>query len=258
MGPLFMGASLGGGVLIKGFEHTAAMTMMPYNHDYYPKHYERLGFVKSFDLNSLFIDPKTFTLPDRIERMAEHVRQRGHMNVVEFSNKAELKRAAQDVAGLYNPTLADHAENYPLTDAELQQIIRDLLLIARPDLEKVITYDGNVVGYLLGFPDLTQALQKSGGRLTPATMIRLWRQSRKPRKLILNGMGILERYQRLGGNALIYSELNRTVRNTPNYTFDAAEMVQINERTDLMLADLRKLGAELAKIHRVYSRAVLE
>lgn len=115
-----------------------------------------------------------------------------------------------------------------------------------------------MVGYLLGFPDLTEALQKGGGRLTPATMIRLWRQSRKPRKLILNGMGILERYQRLGGNALIYSELNRTVRNTPNYSFDAAEMVQINERTDLMLADLKKLGAKLAKIHRVYSRAVLE
>lgn len=258
MGPLFMGASLGGGVLIKGFEHTAAMTMMPYNHDYYPKHYERLGFEKSFDLNSLFIDPKTFTLPDRIERMAEHVRQRGHMKVVEFSSKSELKSAAQDVAKLYNPTLADHTENYPLTDAELQQIIRDLLLIARPDLEKVVTYDGNVVGYLLGFPDLTEAMQKSGGRLTPATMIRLWRQSRKPRKLILNGMGILERYQRLGGNALIYSELNRTVRNTPNYTFDAAEMVQINERTDLMLADLKKLGAKIAKIHRVYGRPVLE
>jgi hypothetical protein len=190
--------------------------------------------------------------------MAEHVRARGHMKVVEFSNKSELKSAAQDVARLYNPTLADHAENYPLTDAELQQIIRDLLLIARPDLEKVITYDGNVVGYLLGFPDLTEALQKGGGRLTPATMIRLWRQSRKPRKLILNGMGILERYQRLGGNALIYSELNRSVRNTPNYSFDEAEMVQINERTDLMLADLKKLGAKITKIHRVYSRPVLE
>ncbi len=258
MGPLFMGASLGGGVLIKGFEHTAAMTMMPYNHDYYPKHYERLGFEKSFDLNSLFIDPKTFTLPDRIERMAEHVRERGRMKVVEFSRKSELKRAACKVAALYNPTLADHAENYPLTDAELKQIIRDLLLIARPDLEKIITYDDEVVGYLLGFPDLTPALQKCGGRLTPAALFRLWRTARRPRKLILNGMGILERYQRLGGNALIYSELTRTARNTPAYNFEAAEMVQINEQTDLMLADLKKLGAEIGKVHRVYRRNLSE
>ena len=29
--------------------------------------------------------------------------------------------------------------------------------------------------------------------------------------LILNGMGILSQYQRLGGNALLYSELTKTV-----------------------------------------------
>ncbi len=256
IGPLFMGASLGGGVLIKGFEHTAAMTMMPYNHDYYANHYEQLGFGKSFDLYSLFIDPHTFTLPDRVERLAEHVRERGRMKVLQFSRKSELKTLAHKVAALYNPTLADHAENYPLTDAELKQIIRDLLRIARPDLEKVILYDDEVIGYLLGFPDLTPALQRSGGRLTPATLYRIWRASRHPRKLILNGMGILERYQRLGGNALIYSELTRTARANPAYDFEAAEMVQINEQTDLMLADLKKLGAEVGKVHRVYRRDV--
>ena len=256
LGPLFTGASLGGGLLVKGFEHAAAMTMMPYNHAYYVDHYERAGFLKHFDLYSLFIDPRSYELPEKVERLAELARRRGRMKVLEFTSKAQLRRAARRVAALYNPTLADHTENYPLTDEELERIIKDLLQLARPDLEKVITYDGEVVGYMLGFPDVTAALRSSGGRLTPASILRIMHEARHARRLILNGMGILERYQRIGGNALIYSELARTVKHTPSYRFDEAEMVQINEGTDLMLADLRKLGAQVGKVHRVYRASI--
>lgn len=252
MGPLFSGATFGGGVLIEGYDYTAAMTMMPYNYEYYPPHYERAGFRKHFDLCSLHIDPKTFTLPEKVERLAEHVRKRGRMKVLQFETKADLKRVGREVAKLYNPTLADHFENYPLTDEELDQLITDLVQIAQPDLEKVITYDGDVVGFMLGFPDLTPALRKGRGKLTPLSILRLLYRAKHARKLILNGMGILERFQRLGGNALIYSEIARTVTGTPSYDFDEAEMVQINEQTDLMLSDMRQLGAEVRKMHRVF------
>lgn len=255
LGPLFMGGSYGGGVLIEGFEHPAAMTMMPYNHSYYGAHYQRLGFSKRFDLYSLFVDRETFRLPERVERAADHVRARGRMKVLRFSRKSELRKIAYRIADLYNPTLADHVENYPLTDAELKYIIKELLLVARPDLEKVITYDDQVVGYMLGFPDLTPALRRNGGRITPAGIVRLIHAARRPRKLIINGMGILDRFQRLGGNALIYSELARTAHESDSYDFELAEMVQINEHTDLMLSDMKKLGARVAKIHRVYGRS---
>lgn len=258
MGPIFSGATYGGGVLIDGFKHPAAMTMMPYNYAYYRSHYERAGFAKHFDLLSLFVDPKQFRLPEKVERLAERVRRRGHMKVLEFESKADLKRIAHEVARLYNPTLADHGENYPLTDAELDQLIDDLLQIAQPDLEKVVAYDGDIVGFMLGFPDVTRAIQKSSGRLTPLSILRLVHSSKRSRRLILNGMGILEGYQRLGGNALIYSEIARTVSGTRRYEFDEAEMVQINEQTDLMLADMKRLGAEEYKRHRVYRKQLAE
>lgn len=258
MGPIFSGATYGGGVLVEGFEHPAAMTMMPYNYAYYQKHYERAGFIKHFDLLSLIVDPKQFQLPEKVERLAERVRQRGHMKVLEFESKADLKRIAHEVARLYNPTLADHGENYPLTDAELDQLIDDLLQVAQPDLEKVITYDGEVVGFMLGFPDITRAIQKSKGHLTPLSIVRLIWKSKRTRRLILNGMGIMERYQRLGGNALIYSEIARSVQGTDRYEFDEAEMVQINEQTDLMLADMKRLGAQVYKRHRVYRKSLEE
>ena len=254
IGPLFSGPTFGGGVLVEGFEHTAAMTMMPYNHPYYPLHYEAAGFTKHFDLNSLSADPKTFRLPERVERLADRVRARGRMQVLRFSGKRDLRRIADDVAAMYNTTLADHSENYPLTDEELEQVKKDLLLIAQPDLEKIITYDGRVIGFMLAFPDITPTIQASRGRLDPLSLVRLLRAPRRAKKLILNGMGILPEYQRLGGNALIYSEIVRSVTESNGYDFEEAEMVQVNEETSLMLSDLYTLGARPFKLHRVYRR----
>ncbi len=254
-GPLFMGASYGGGVLVEGFEKPAPMTMMPYNHAYYPRHYEAHGFRKLFDLCSLSLDPKTFKLPDKVERVAERVKARGRMKVREFRSSRELKRIAPQVASLYNDTLAEHAENYPLSEAELQQLIADLLLVARPDLEKIIEYDDRIVGYLLCFPDLTPALRKGWGRLTPLALARLWWNHRRPERVIVNGMGILDGYQRLGGNALLYSELAKT-GTAPGMNVQDAELVQVNEENELMLSDLRTLGARLSKQHRVFTTDV--
>ncbi len=256
IGPLFSGASIGGGVLIEGFEHPAAMTMMGYNHAYYAHHYEDAGFKKRFDLNSLRGNPVGFKLPERVERLADRVRERGRMSVAPVHTKRQLKNAADKVAAVYNPTLADHSENYPLTDEELELIKKDLLLIAKPELEKFIEYDGDVVGYILAFPDITRAIQRSRGKLGPISIARLLLESKRTRKIIFNGMGILDDYQRLGGNALLYSELARTVTQSGKYTFDDAEMCQINEETELMLSDMATIGAKVFKRHRVYQRPV--
>ncbi|MEE8440588.1 MAG: hypothetical protein V3S41_02610, partial [Spirochaetia bacterium] len=251
IGPLFSGATMGGGVLIEGFEYRAAMTMMGYNYDYYPRHLEAAGFSKRFDLLSLTADPHGFRLPDRIESIADMVRSRGRLVVSRVKNKRELRRLADEVGTLYNPTLADHTENYPLTDNELEALKNDLLMIAKPDLEKVIRYDGEIVGYILSFPDLSAAMQRNRGKLGLIRILRLLAENKRTRKIIFNGMGILEKYQRLGGNALLYSELTKSTTGSERYSFDEAEMCQINESTHLMLKDLQTVGASVFKRHRV-------
>jgi hypothetical protein len=256
IGPLFSGATMGGGILIDGFEHRAAMTMMAYNYSYYGPHFEAAGFSKRFDLLSLTANPHHFRLPERIESIADMVRSRGRLVAAPVKNMRALRRIAGDIAGLYNPTLADHPENYPLTDKELEALKNDLLVIAKPDLEKIVRYDGELVGYLFTFPDISAAMQRNRGKLGPIRILRLLRESTRTRKVIFNGMGILEKYQRLGGNALLYSELTKSVGGSGKFVFDDGEMCQINESTDLMLKDMQTLGAKLFKRHRVYERKI--
>jgi hypothetical protein len=191
-----------------------------------------------------------------VESIADRVRERGSLVVTPLKNKRSLRKLADRAASLYNPTLADHTENYPLTDRELDRLKKDLLLIAKPELEKLIFHDGELVGYIFSFPDLSSAMQRNGGKLGPIRLIRLLRERGRTRKVLFNGMGILEKYQRIGGNALLYSELVRSVVGPEGQEFDEAEMVQINENTDLMLKDMRGIGAVECKRHRVYERSL--
>jgi len=93
-------------------------------------------------------------------------------------------------------------------------------------------------------------LQKNRGRLGPIAILRLLRGRENADKVLFNGMGILQKHQRLGGNALLYSELAKSVSQSG---FADTEMVQINEQTELMLSDMQRLGAVPFKRHRVYS-----
>jgi GNAT superfamily N-acetyltransferase len=250
-GPMLLGGVSGSGILIQGFEHRAAMTMMPYNYPYYPRLLEGLGFRKHVDLFSMDLPPASFKLPERVSAAAQKVLARGRFRVLLFTRKRELKLVADRIAGLYNETLADHLEDYPLSEAELEQVKKDLLVIADPRLVKILTYDGAIVGYLFGFRDLSRTLQKNAGRLGPIELLRLLAAMRSGDELLLNGMGILPRYQRLGGNALLYHELEKTAAGG---AFRRAELVQVSERTELMLRDIQTLGARVIKVHRMYEK----
>ena len=252
-GPMLSGGTYGTGILLEGFDHPPAMTMMRYNYPYYKDLLEGCGFSKYVDLNSFLIPPDRLVLPERIRRLAGIALKRGRFKVLRFKNKGELKKAAGDIKALYGSTLSHHLEDYPLSPEELDQIEKDLLTVADPELITVLTYDDRIVGYAFGFADITSTLGRIKGRLGPVQILRLLLGMKKTRKILFNGIGILPEYQRLGGNALMYNEMEKMVRDRD---FIDVEMVQISEETLLMLSDARSLGGKPFKVHRLYTRKV--
>lgn len=249
-GPLLFGGTYGSGVLIEGFDMSAPMTMMPYNFPYYRTLLEKMGFQKLFDTIGADISPGKFKIPEKIENLAEKVIERGRFSVVKFKNKRAILKKADKIAALYNETIGDHPEDYPLSDKELIHVKNDLMTVASPDLIKILEYDGEIVGYLFAFADISNTLRINNGKITPFGIMRLMRGMKSTKKVLFNGMGILPKYQRLGGNALLYSELAKTVRSR---NFGEAEIVQIAESTEMMLQDIQKLGSTINKIHRIFT-----
>jgi hypothetical protein len=256
MGPFGLGGSTGNGILVDGFEHTAAMTMMGWNPPWYARLLEGAGFTKHFELYSAHLDASTFRLPDRIRSVAEHVLARKRFTVLRFRSKAELKRLAARIGEVYNVSLAadpTHRDAYPLTPAELTLATNDIMTVADPQLIKVLAYDGEIVGFVFGFADVSKTLKLNDGRIGPIAILRLLRALRTAPDLIINGAGIMPKYQRLGGNALLYATLEETARAR---AFHDVDLVQVADTTSMMLSDIQTLGGTVWKTHRVYRRAV--
>lgn len=244
---------MGMGALVEGFEHRAVMTMMAYNGPWYGPSIEAEGFIKLRDQLSMFIEASNFRLPDRVRRVAEISLKRGSFEVPEFKTKRALIRQAQAIGGVYNQTFDAHGDEfYPLSEKEIRQITADLVTVADPTLIKLLMKGKEVAGFLLGFPDLSAALQRGHGRITPWAIVDLLLEYRRTRWLVVNGAAILPQYQRLGGNALLYYMLEKIAGSRFLYV----DAVQIAETTELMLSDMQTLGGRVYKVHRIFQRSL--
>ncbi len=249
VGPKGFSSFNGYGIQIEGFEYRQMMTMMNYNFPYYRTLVENVGFTKEVDFVSCYINRTKFQLPEKVGRAAQIVKKRGTFEVLRFKNKKELLTWAQRIGESYNRAFVNNWEYYPLTKREVDFVVDNVLSIADPKLIKIITHQGEVVGFLLAFPDVSSALQKNGGKLGPVQILRLLRELRKTKWVSLNGAGILPQYHGLGGNALLYYEMAQTME---EFHFEEAELTQVAETAVQMRKDLENVGGRAYKNHRVY------
>jgi hypothetical protein len=254
VGPKGFGPLDGYGVLIEGFEHRQMMTMMNYNHPYYQKLIEACGFEKEVDFVSCCLPADAFRIPERVERIARRVLERGKLSVKKFKNKAELVAWAGRIGQAYNNAFVNNWEYYPLTPDEIKFVVDNIITVADHRLIKIITHGEDVVGFLFAFPDVSAALQRAGGRLFPFGLPDLLLEMRRTQTVSGNGMGILPEYHGHGGNALLYYEMGRTFLDVGQ--FHHVEMTQVAETAAQMRSDLKNLNGVEYKNHRVYKKAL--
>ena len=254
IGPKGLSPFDGYGIQVFGFEHRQMMTMMNYNYAYYPKLVETLGFEKEVDFVSCYLPSDAFKIPERVERIAERVLKRGNLWVKKFKSKRELVQWAPRIGAAYNKAFIHNWEYYPFSPGDIQYAVDNIFLVADHRLIKIILHDEEIVGFLFAFPDVSSALQRAKGRLLPFGLPDLLLEMKRTKTISGNGMGILPEFQGMGGNALLYYEMAKTVFSFNQ--FEHVEMTQVAETTKQMRADLKNLNGVEYKNHRVYRRAV--
>ncbi len=251
VGPKGFGPLDGYGILVEGFEHRPAMTMMNYNPPYYPKFMDELSFRKEVDFVSCYLGADKFGLPERVHRIAERAAKRSGLAVKRFRNKRELRQWAPRIGKTYNDTFVNNWEYYPLSDNEIDYVLNEILTIADPRLIKIIVHGERVVGFLFGFADVSAAIQRSKGRLLPFGIFDLLIEMKRTKWIALNGAGVLPEYHGRGGNALLYAEIEKTIH---EFGYQHADLTQVAESAVQMRSDLENVGGIPYKNHRVYIR----
>jgi len=252
IGPKGFGPLDGYGIQIEGFEHRQMMNMMNYNYPYYRDLVENLGFTKIVDFVSSYVDPQAFHTPAKVRKAANIAIKRGSFEVVNFKNKKDLVQWGGRIGEAYNKAFVNNWEYYPLSQNEIDFVIKNIMTILDPDLFKIIVKDGDVVGFTFPFPDVSAAMQKNNGKLGPIAILRLLWELKHTNWISFNGVGILPEYQGLGGNAILYVELENAMH--ANKQLVHSELTQVAETAEQMRKDLKNLGVRFYKNHRVYQR----
>lgn len=251
VGPRGLSPLDGYGLLVDAFSQRQLMTMTSYNPPYYAGLLEQLGFSKEVDFVTFALNRDRFVMPETVHRAAD--RATGCLRIVRYRSRRELIRAARQIGKTYNRAFVDNWEYYPLSEREIDFVVDQVRPLADHRLMTFIAAGEEVVGFLLAFPDVSAALQRMNGRLTPWGIASLLIERRRTRTVALNGAGIVPQFQGHGGNALLYTQIERAIRAS---RFTDAELPQVAETAVKMRSDLAHLGAEPIKTHRVLARVL--
>jgi GNAT superfamily N-acetyltransferase len=206
MGPLGFSNLDHQGLLIEGHEWIAAVAS-DYHHDYYKKHYDRLGFEKEIDWLEFRI---TFpeALPDKTFRVANMLKERFKLRSIEFEKKEELDPYKEKIFALFNKAFSELFGTYELPPEVIKFYIDKYYPILNPKYVKVVVDENDILtGFIIALPSLSKAMQKANGKLLPLGWWHIMRALKNPVEMDLMLTGVIPEFQKRGVAALLMNDL---------------------------------------------------
>lgn len=251
IGPVNLSVNHVLGMLVSPFDRPPAI-QMAYNPPYYPRLLENAGFRKWKDLFSYEMET-TLRLSEKIERVSNIARKRNRVTIWEYDLKRDWDRLIDSVREIYNDAWSNNWGFVPWTREEFHQLGKQLKPFLDPNIAIVACIDGEPVGFILGLPDMNQALIELNGRLLPIGIFKLLRAKRRIHHIRVPAMGVRTAHHNKGIDGILIQEIYR--RGEPaGYT--SGEFSWILEDNYNLRNLLEAWGTRLTKTYRIYGRSL--
>lgn len=197
------------GLLVEGFDMLSTFEEQ-YNYPYYAELIESEGYVKEVDwVESRISLPKEDD--HSVEKLADYVMKRYNLHFGTARNiKDWIKKYKTAFFTLLDKSYADVYGSVPFTEEMKDSLISNFSLIL--DLNHIaVVLDENEKPVCMGlcFPSLSKAVRKSGGRLTPLTLLRIMHDVKHPKIIDLGLIGVDPEYLNRGISIVFASELKK-------------------------------------------------
>lgn len=242
------------GMLIKGFDQLATMIGI-YNHDYYPKHLERLGMVKEKEwVEFEIIFPEV--LPEKIHKFNELISEKYKLRVLRFENKDEIIRYVDPMFDLLDETYKHLSTYTPISDEQRRTYKEKYFkLIDKDFIVCIVDENDHLISFAITMPSYSKALQKSRGKLLPFGWWHFLQAGRKNDRANFYLIGIHPDYQRRGVTSIIFKEIWKIFRKKGVKYLETNPELEENKSIQLLWQDYNPLNH---KRRRTYSMVVRE
>jgi len=239
------------GLLLEGYEYPAVMASL-YNYPYYVNHIDAYGLVKEADWIELQVFPPK-DVPERIDRLAEMVKQRYHVKVVKVKNSRELvKRFGIEYMDVIDAAYQKLYNFQPMTDKQ-KNYYKDMYFqfLNFDFVTLVVNENEELVGVGLGMPDIAPALRKSGGKLFPFGWYHLIKalKAKKMERFSFLLIAVRPDYQDKGINALFLQDQIPLINQYGIHTLETTSMLETNTK---VLSFFMQFDHKQHKRHRAY------
>ena len=200
------------GLLVEGFAENSTFEEQ-YNYEYYGRLIEGSGYVTDVDwLEYELKMPQKRN--DMLTRVAKRALEINNLHIAD-TNMPKQKYINKYRDGFFDCLDVCYRDLYgtvPISKEAQDELIDQFMMIVNKEYA-VFICDRNerVVGFGLCFPAIGDAVKKSGGRLTPATLVRIIKAVKKPKVIDLGLVAIRPEYQNAGINAVILDRLLDTL-----------------------------------------------
>ncbi|HNT93276.1 MAG TPA: hypothetical protein PKJ71_06215 [Bacteroidales bacterium] len=249
VGPLGFSDKDPQGFQVEGFEYPQFITSAN-NSPYMADLIEHEGYTKKIDLvNYLGEIPKEF--PEVYERVLDRIARSKEFEIIEFRSKKQLKPYIIPILGLMNDTFAEIYGFVPLNDKEKTDFAARYLPILDPKFIKAVMNNGDVIGFAIGMPDLSEGIRACRGRLLPFGFLRVLRESKRTRKLIMMLGGVKKDFRGKGIDVLMGVKILQDAINSRMETIDSHLVLEDNLR---MRGEYERIGCKVVKKFRIYQK----
>ncbi len=196
------------GLLIEGFDYLPSQASVMH-FPYYKEHIEALGYDKEEDWLEfrLTID----AIPEKASRLANIIIKRNNLEVIHVNDKKQLRQYAHELFKLVGKSFEELPYVSPFTDKLIDFIIKKYVDVLQPKYVVFILKDKIMVGFIIGLPSLSKALQKANGKLFPFGVFHLNKALKHPEEMDLLLTGVDAHYQKMGLPAILINELQKTM-----------------------------------------------
>ena len=196
------------GLLVEGFDENSTFEEQ-YNYPYYAALLEGLGFEKDADWVEYELK-KPEKRNEMLSRVAERALElnRLHVASTDLPKRKYIEKYRDGFFDCLDECYRELYGTVPLTKEAQDELIEQFMMIVNKEYAVFICDEQDrVAAFGLCFPGIGDAVKKSGGRLTPLTLLKILKTVRRPKTLDLGLVAVRPAYQYGGINAVILDGL---------------------------------------------------
>lgn len=252
-GPFSLNINQESGLLIDGFD-TPPSALMIHGKPYYGTRVEQQGYTQGIDLLAYWMKRTDLHFSPSLNKLMANVRKKVTIRRLDRKRFNEEMQVLRDI---FNSGWQNNWGFVPFTEHEFATMGEQLKFLVPDDLIYVAEIDSVPVAFIVGLPNINEAISGLNGRLFPFGWAKLlWRlkvSGVRTARVPLMGVRHEYHFSRMGPViALLLIEALRDPFAKRN--IDALEMSWILETNTGMRTILEKIGAVSYKRYRLYEK----